>query len=394
MTISASFPWWRSAAIRTLMAMWTLTSAGCHLSDAGLTAYRPPDQYFAVLALEHHAINLSTQAPYDTLTLHTIRTMGDGSVVPGEVTYSVNKPGIRVTNGVLTAVSPVDSAVVRVTLTYGTITRTDSAVVSVIGTVPDHLHTFGLRLPAGDSAKSAVDVSKTIPFIRASASGGPLSNVLVSMVSSDTMIAAMTRSGNAVSITPRRPGRVVLSTSTYAYGAAWRDSLVFTVGWPISFAVPVVERFTTGSVATGLSFLHRDFTLGVGGCVVWHNPSATTDIDVQFDDSSHVGPPGGRVCPTNVQMLSPEIGGNIAPFHLLPLPTATEEEVANFTEEEFENYFNTYMRAVFSPFRGRTFPVAGVFPYRSALHGVTGIVRVCDERNDTTCAPVRVGGWY
>ncbi len=378
----------RPTVIIAVIAMWTLTSAGCNLSDTGLSAYRPPDQYFAVLALEHHAINLSTEAPYDTLTLHTIRTMGDGSVVPGEVTYSVNKPNISVTNGVLKAHSAVANAVVRVTLTYGTITRTDSALVSVIGTVPDHLHTFGLRLPAGDSAKTAVGVSKTIPLIRESVSGSTLSTLFVSMVSSDTMTAAVTRSGDMVTITPRRPGRVVLSTSTFAYGTVWRDSLVFAVGWPIQFQVLTVERFTTGSVGTGLDFVHRDFTIGVGGCVVWISGSLTTDIDVQFDDPSHVGAPGGRVCSSSYQMLNPEVGGNIAPFRTIPLPQFTEEDL-----EDYEKYMS-YMNAFFSPYRARTFSAAGVFPYRSALHGTTGIVRVCDERNDTTCAPMRLGSWY
>ncbi len=392
MTTNSYLHWWRSTAITAMIVICTLLNAGCNLSDTGLTAYRPPDQYFAVLTLEHHAINLSTTAPYDTLTLHTIRTMGDGSVVPGEVTYSVNKPGISVTNGILKAVSAVDSAVLRVTLTYGTITRTDSAVVSVIGTAPNHLHSFGLRLPTGDSAKIAVGVSKTIPLIRASASGATLSPLLVSLVSSDTTIAAMTPSGNTVSIIPRRPGRVVLSTSTFAYGTTWRDSLVFTVGWPIMFGVPTIERFATGSVASVLDFVYRNITIGVGGCVVWTNASRTTDIDLQFDDPSHVRAPGGSTCPGGYQILNPDVGGNIAPFRTLPMPEEflTDEFWETATEEDYERFVSV----AFSPTRARAFSIAGVFPYRSTLHGTAGIIRVCDERNDTTCAPLRIGSWY
>ncbi len=391
---NSCFRRWRPTVFTAVLMVSTLMSVGCNISDTGLTAYRPPDQYFAVLALEHHAINLSTEAPYDTLTLHTIRTMGDGSVVPGEVTYSVNSPGISVTNGVLKAESAVARAVLRVTLTHGTITRTDSAFVSVIAAAPDRLRDFGLRLSAGDSAKTAVDRSKTIPVVRESEVGSNLSTLLVSLVSSDTMIAAMTQSNNVVTITPRRPGRVVLSTSTFAYGAVWRDSLVFTVGWPIQFDVPLVDRFNTGSVVTGLDFGYRDFTIGVGGCVVWTNWSLTNDGDIQFDDPSHVGAPRGSVCPVNTQMLHPEVGGNIAPFRLISFSPATDEELENFTEEEFENYLNAYMSATFSAYRGRAFSAPGVFSYRSTLHGTTGIVRVCDERNDTTCAPVRIGSWY
>ncbi len=382
----------RFAMYSVVLVACVLMSMGCHLSDAGLTAYRPPAQYFAVLALEHHAINLSMEAPYDTVTLHTIQAMGDGSVVPGEVTYSVSGPSLSVTNGVLKAERPVASAVVRVTRTYGTITRTDSAFVSVIAGTPNLLRDVGLRLPAGDSAKTAVNVARTIPFVRTSVSGSDLSTLLVSLVSSDTTIAAMTRSNTVVGLTPRRPGRVVLLTSTYAYGTAWRDSLVFTVGWPIQFAVPIVERFTTGAVATGLDFGWRDFTIGVGGCVVWTNGSLTTDMDVQFDDPSHVGAPGGRVCPVNTQVLDPMGGGNIAPFRqiIAPAECSSEEWLEHATPEEFE----TCLRSAFSYYRGRTFPKAGVVVYRSTLHGGTGAIRVCDERNDTTCAPARLGSWY
>ncbi len=394
MTTNSYLHRWGSTMITTMIMVSTLTITGCNLSDTGLSAYRPADQYFAVLALEHHAINLSTEAPYDTLTLHTIRTMGDGSVVPGEVTYSVNKPGISVTNGVLKANSAVTGAVVRVTLTHGTITRTDSALVSVIAGAPDHLHTFGLRLPAGDSAKTAVEEAKSIPLVRTSVSGSNLSALLVSLVSSDTTIATITQSNGVSTIIPRRPGRVVLSASTFAYGAVWRDSLVFTVGWPIQFTVPIVERFTTGSVGTVLDFGHRDFTIGVGGCVIWLNESLVTDMDVQFDDPSRALPPGGSVCPGTVQVLYADVGGNIPPFRLLPRPEVTAEELENFTEEELENYFNAYMAAAFSVYRGRAFPAPGVFPYRSTLHGTSGIIRVCDERNDTTCAPTRIGSWY
>ncbi len=385
--INTCFNRWRHAFVPAVLATGTLMSTGCNLSDTGLSAYRPPDQYFAVLALEHHAINLSTVDPYDTLTLHTIRTMGDGSVVPGEVTYSVDKPNISVTNGVLKAHSAVAKAVVRVTLTYGTITRTDSAVVSVIGIAPDPLRAFGLRLPTGDSAKTAVDKSKTIPFLREATSGATLSTLLVSLVSSDTMIAAMTQANNGVSIIPRRPGRVVLATSTFAYGAVWRDSLVFTVGWPVFFSTAAVERFTSGSVTPVLDFVHRDMTIGVGGCVGWQNNSATTDIDIQFDDPSHVGPPDGRVCLFNYLLGSP-VGGNIAAFRRIPLPAYTEEEM-----EEDEEKYMAYLAASFAIYRGRVFSVPGVYPYRT-LHGTTGVVRVCDERNDTTCAPVRIGSWY
>ena len=363
---------WRVALIVVCM----LTASSCNLSDTGPSAYLPQHQYFAVLALEHHAINLSMTAPYDTVTLHTTRLMGDGSAVPGDVTYSVSTPDISVTNGVLKGERPVARAVVRVTLTHGTITRTDSAVVSVIADAPDRLRDFGLRLPAGDSAKiSAGWELKTIPLLRESESGSNLSTLLVSLVSSDSTVAQMTQSGNNVTIVPTRPGRVVLSSSTFAFGVTWRDSLVFTVGWPLQVFVPIVERFTAGSLAPTLRFEYQDITVGLGGCVLWDN-EFERDIDVRFDDSTHVVAPVGSRCAPLLGGAD-AIGGNIAPWRKIPWDGDPDHWVQ-----------------VFSPFRARGFSGPGVFPYQSMLFGTGGLVRVCDERNDTTCAPVRLGGWY
>jgi len=367
----------RSTWIAGCTAVGLLAGVGCSLSETEPSAHLPPDQFFTVLALEHHAINLSMVAPYDTVTLHTTRVMGDGGAVPGDVVYSVSSPSLSVTNGVLKAESPVSRAVVRVTLTYGTITRTDSAIVSVIAGAPDHLRDFGLRVPAGDSAKAAMRVSKTLPLLRSTASGTMLSALLVSVVSSDSTIATVTQSGDEVDIKGKRPGRVVLSTATFAYGTAWRDSLVFTVGWPRWVSVPMLERFRPGSVATVLDFGYPTLTIGVGGCVIWVNESTTADADVQFENSSAVVAPGGEVCPMLYQLLYPDIGGHVAPFRRV---VWDGDEATEFS-------------AFLSRYRARVFSAPGVYPYRSTLHGTTGTVRVCDERNDTTCAPTGIGAW-
>ncbi len=374
MTSKCRISWTRSA----LIAGATLLSVGCKLADGGATSLLPPDQFFAVLALEQHAINLSLMAPYDTVTLNTVAMMADGSAVPDEITYSVSNPAIRVTGGILKADSAIARAVVRVILTHGTVTRTDSAIVSVIATAPPHLSDFGLRLSATDSAKVSAGDTKTIPLIRQSQSGANLSGLHVFVRSSDTTIAKITQSGDDVNITSIRPGRVVLYASTLAFGIAQNDSLVFTVGWPLFFRSPIAERFATGSVAAVLDFGYRDFTIGVGGCVVWINMNVTTDIDLQFDDPSHVGAPGGTVCPETFQIQDPDVGGNIAPFHRIP----------------WDGNFEHYASAFLSPYRARTFSAPGIFTYSTSIHGTTGMVRVCDERNDTTCAPRGIGAWY
>jgi len=371
---------WRSSWLRfALMTLCTLTTSACKLSDPGLSTYLPPDRFFAALTLEHHAINLSTVPPYDTVTLHATPVMGDGSVTPGALTYRVSDPSLSITNGVLKAENPVSLAYVYVTLTHGTTTRTDSAIVSVSAGAPDRLRDFGLRLSPGDSAKYAKGLApeKLIPLIRESESAANLPTLLVHLVSSDTTIARIAQSGNNVRITTERSGRVMLSASTFAFGTTWRDSLVFTSGWPLWVWQPTLERFTAGSLTKKLDFAFQDITVGVGGCVTWQNFSETIDIDVTFDDSLQVGAPSGHSNCAQV-VLNPAIGGNIAPFRAIPYDGNPEHFLISF----------------FSRVAARVFSVPGVFPYRSTLHGTGGLVRVCDERNDTTCAPSRLGGWY
>lgn len=393
MTIKHGSAWytrrksWCSTGTAFGIALFALAGMGCNLSDTGPSPYLPPDQYFTVLSFEHHAINLSTDAPYDTVTLHTTRAMGDGSVAPGEVIYSTNSPQLSITNGVLKATAAVARAEVYARMTSGTITRVDTTVVSVIGTAPDPLSDFGIRLAAGDSAKTGASAGslKAIPLLRQSVSGADLSELLVSLRSSDSTVVAITQSGSEVNVNPKRPGRVMLYASTYAFGATWRDSMVFTAGWPLNFSIGVYERAVSGSLTNGLYFGYSDITIGVGGCVVWNATSTKQDIDMQFEDPSHVGPSGGSVCPMSVQFFYTDVGGNIPPYRVIqwdgrPIQTPDDLEA--------------YKAALFSRYRGRTFPTPGVFRYRSEIQGVSGQVRVCNETADSICAPRGLGGWY
>ncbi len=371
MTSNGLFSWARLA----LIAGFTFVCVGCKLSDGGATSHLPPDQFFAVFALDHHAINLSMMAPYNTVALNTVARMADGNPVPGEITYRVSNPAISVTGGILKAESAVSRAVVLLTLTYGTVTRTDSAIVSVIATAPTPLSDFGIRVPATDSAKVGLGAIKTLPLIRQSQSGSTLSDLQISLRSSDTTVAKITQSEDEVNITSIRPGRVVLYASTFAFGVEQNDSLVFTVGWPLLFHLPTVETFKPRSSLKILDFFHQNITVGVGGCVVWTNRSLALDIDVQFDDTAHVAPAGA--CGW-VLILDRNTGGNIAPYRAVAWDGTDEG----------------YVPFLFSPYQARTFSAPGLYPYRSSIHGTQGVVRVCDEHNDTTCAPQGIGAWY
>lgn len=350
---------------------------GCNLSEMAHSAHLSPDEFYSVLELEHHAINLSTVAPYNTLILKTRKETGDGTVLPGEVEYSVSSSSISVTDGVLTAISPVAKAFVRATFTYKGIKRTDSAAVSVVGGVPNQLRDFGMRLNAGDSAKVGLGAgSMRIPLIREGMNGATLSTLLVHSAISDITVASISQSGNNISINPGRPGRVMVYVSTFAYGQSWNDSLEVIIGWPVQFSLPTSLRYVNGTLNTFLDFAYKDIMVGVGACVLWGNMSEVIDLDVRFEDPTNVLAPVGHSCAQAV--LDPDVGGDIAPFRFIPY------------DGTVEGAYISYL----SPRAARVFSKVGEYKYSSTLHDTHGIVRVCDENNDTTCAPRRMGGWY
>lgn len=361
-----------------------LTSIGCSLSDEGFSSYLEPSQFFSRFELEHNAYNLSMVLPYNTVQLKVAAEMEDGSPTPGSIVYTVSNPAIEVTeDGGLRAVSPIASAVIHASLTYDGLTRTDSAIVSVIDSEPVSLHTLAIRPNNGDSAKVTIQnvggraQSKSLPLIRESESGNNLSHILVSLRSSDTLTASVVRSGNNVTVRTVRPGRVTLFVSTFAYGKVKKDSLPFTVGWPLWSLMRTYDRTPSGSFTPILDFTIRNFTVGVGACLSWQNPylGATPDLDldldINFEDSISVGLPSeGTPCRTQYGLYD-SLPGNIHPFRSI------RPEIGGTTA------------AYYSSIRSRLFTKTGVYPYWSNIHGTSGVITVCDELNDTTCAPAR-----
>lgn len=381
--------WVRNAII----ALIVIGGNGCNLSDEGMTSYLPPDKYLASLSLEHHAINLSTDSPFDTVTLKAVGLMGDGSESPDDIEYSVSDPSISITNGILKAESAIPKAIVRAKLTHGLITRTDSAIVSVTKGSPTLLSEFGFGLAVGDSAKIAIEAgTKMITLLRKSGSGSNLSALHISVGSADATVASIKQVGNSLIVNSNRSGRVMLYTSTYAYGTTWRDSLVFTVGWPINFSIPIHDKFISGTKTKILEFAYKDIAIGVGACVKWDLQSELIDLelDVVFDDPAKVAAPIGSECEFSV--YDPSIGGNIAPYQAIIWDN--RELGQNPTPEEFAAYLDAYKKAFLSQRQSRVFSSAGLYPFRSTINGTSGIIRVCDEKNDTTCAPKGFGPWY
>lgn len=338
--------------------------------------FRPsldPDGFFTSFQLEHQAYNLSTDEPYNTVQLIATGLFGDNTPVPAEVVYSVSHPtAVEISpTGVLTAKAAVTNAVIYASMTYQGFTRRDSALLGIIDGLPaEHLKRLAIALNPSDSAKiSNTAGNKIMQLIREDSAGNQMTAVRVALRSSDTLTARISLSGTNVSVQPRRPGPVMLYASTYAYGVAQKDSMSFIVGWPLWGLHSTYERIPTGTRQPVLDFFPGTFTMGVGGCIAWANLSEDLDIDITFEDPAKVAAPA---IPGNCALLGgiDPNPGNIPPFRI---ETGSNGQVVPLSQ-----------------FRARAFLEPGVYNYYSTLHGTKGRIIVCDEANDSTCAPENI----
>lgn len=348
--------------------------SACSMDKDGFNPASRQDQLLTEVKLEFNAYNLATDEPYNTVQLQATAISGTGKVLDHPVTYSVADPKLLEvsSDGVLKAIAPTTGTVVRVSMTYNGLTRTDSAFVAVTSGTPSAFPArVAIELNEGDSAKAAAPglggaTSKSIRLIRADSSGNNMSALRVAVSSADTATAKITQSSNNVAVNPVRPGRTTLYVSTYAYGIALRDSLSFLVGWPVDAWINVYARFPTGMATPILDFYSKRFTLGTGACVAWINHTEM-DVAIEFEEPELVGPANRDLCVIIAAMTGDTGGGNIDAFR---------------TEIKEDGSFDAFQRM-----RSRAFNTPGVYRYHSRLYGTYGEIIICDEQNDSTCSP-------
>lgn len=364
------------------MAIVLASTVACGIDTEGVAPAIHASRLLQRVTIEYRTYNLSRMQPYDTVTLNARGISGTGATVDAPIKFAYDTQYVDIReNGFLTVKKAVDRTVVTATMSYGGATRVDTTIINVINGSPPVNPRVAIAPNVGDSAKVAysgvwLTLQKTLRLIREDGNGTPLS-MLVTVQSSDIAVASITQSGASLAVAAVRPGRTVFRVSTYAYGVGLQDSLSFIVGWPLFVRVLGQERFVSGSLVPTLGLGGERITVGIGACVIWSNPSADTDMDIIFDDPTHVAPSdsafseGGMMCKlfssqdTTAGVLN---RGNVAPWHV--------------TE-----FFAPGVPNVFTASRGRAFPKAGVYTYHSARHGYTGTIVVCDESHDTSCAP-------
>ena len=289
------------------------------------------------LELSHHTAVLSTETPYDTISLTATPRAPNGERLDGlpAPTFVATDPErVEVSpDGLVRALKTGTNIKVVARLSYDNVTHADTLVLRITALAdPPQLATFSIQPAPGDSAKVAMLLTKSLRAQATDTTGSAMAGLAIYYASSDPAIAKIDRSNGRV--TPVRPGRVTLTAATHAYGVTRSDTLQFTIGWPISQTVFALEAgpdilSTSPPIVGSYVFAPRKIVIGTGGTVSW---IATTPIDVTFED------------PTNVE------GGDI--------------------DEVTPGFFTPGLRR---------FPVPGTYPYRSTRYGSTGTVVVVDE---------------
>lgn len=311
-------PWRRAGFVASVGTI----VLGCSSGDvAAPKPAQDPSLLYWALTLDHHAVNLSTAAPYDTLQLvATPRTAtGEGLLDTGTVVYSTSDLStVRVSpDGLVQAIAPGAGVMVIASLTLAGLTHADTAMVNVTSNPnPPVLASLSIHPVPPDSAKRAAALfGNGYPWqvLTTDTSGNPIPDLAVNCTSSDATVASVPASCGFIQ--SWRPGHVILTASTTAYGITKADTLAFTVGL----------------VDAAIAFLQPDKPLGTitiakGGTVQWLNELGQP-ADITFDDTTNVAADPSCQCGS----------GNIPPF---------------------------------DDARSRLFPVPGTYTYQSsAIHG-------------------------
>jgi hypothetical protein len=255
------------------------------------------------------------------------------------------------------------------------VTIADTCYFRVTTTAPvAPLDTFLIQPPAGDSAKRSSNDFFPLSMRAIDSAGGAMSNVFAHFTSSDPTIAGVINAING-SIQAYRTGHVTFYAETWAYGVAKKDSVVYTLSHPLRQTITVLSQVPTGSTSPVLTFWPSVATVGVGAVVTWVNRSFTDSMDVEFDDPTHVD----SVLFSKIYRFYTG-SGNIAPWFADTLPTSGIDLAG------YQSYLNYWGDAGDAHFfwnvnagqRQRSFPVPGVYHYRSRRWNVEASIRVVE----------------
>lgn len=278
---------------------------GCGGDATTAPRLRTSSQAYWALQLNQHAVNLASQAPYNTIHLTAVPLTAAGTPLlgAGSVHFRTSDSSVTVDSvtGIVTAHFATQlgqpTPVVAV-LTLQGVTLADTALIQVTDTVPQRaLATFSMQPATGDSAKRSFDwIQKhglAWPVSASDAGGNVLCNpsqcaLQVYYTSSNPNITIGSATGN---IQPNDTGQTILRATTWVYGVAKSDSVVFKVGYLLSYTNQMVVTTVSGVPTVMFASAPRQLVLGVGAIVKFQDLSPQ-QVDVVFDSTTGIDTAG------------------------------------------------------------------------------------------------------
>lgn len=379
-----------------------MSIVGCG-SDTTAPASLTQVSKFWALRLNYHAITLATIAPADTVTLVATPQMQDGTplLTTTPVSYVSSDTAVQVSPlGKLQAhtVSTKTNITIIATMTVGGaqgVTLKDTAYVNVIqqtspATIPV-ANALSIQPQQGDSAARPIDsipniigeqpISTYLPATVTDRSGQVLPSVQVYYYVPNHQTVLMTARdvSGTESWAALSPGHVMIHAEALVYGKLLKDSCQFAVGYPSLAHISMDTSMATGyAIAKGFP---DTIIISMGGSVLWSNrlsglSRANDSVDVEFTNPMNVHPvlpmygdPSvvveGQAVLVVASEIVPDGGGNIAPFPPPPPIPVMDTSVANII---------VFIDSVST--RGRSFPVAGSYPYHSKFFPGNGVIKV------------------
>ncbi len=271
-----------------------------------------PAAAYWTLQLNYRAITLSTQAPWDTVTLVPIPLTYRGDTIGGDGIISTfqssDSNNVSVTpTGYIRAKKVTSSTQITVRLTVGTITYVDTAFVRVVdNSAPQTLHTLSIQPTPPDSAKVAVTewFFSLEPFLkRTSVEGVEMTEILVNYQSENPVLLRIDSQYGELLLDPFtliRVAAVKIVASAYAYGISRSDTLTMRMGYPLWVNGSIKKR----PMLDGVSFetyvdAGNPVTLGVGG-IFSLVTDQKDDFTMIWDDTANIevidgGAPGASI---------------------------------------------------------------------------------------------------
>jgi hypothetical protein len=342
-------------AVLALVLVLTACASDAAVSPAPITDVA---RMYWALTLDHHAVTLSTVAPYDTIRLTaTPRTVSGEplSDLPAPVFASLDLDRAAVSADGLVHVLKSGSRIpIMATLAVGNLRHADTVLINVTDVAPPPvLAALSIHPLAGDSAKSALAISTTLEARAIAGDSTAIFGLVVYYSSLDRTIATIDRTTGAVQAL--RVGHVMMIATATAYGVTKADTLPFTIGYPVLQYLSITAQHNANGQTVG-AFPPNSIIMGPGGAV-WFSNQTTIATDVTFDDPTNVLQVDAYCVPP-FSILFPLLcgSGNIEAFALDP-----EGPIAS------------------NGFRARRFPVPGTYPFHSTINGTSGTIVVVDE---------------